>query len=133
MSALVNASQRVLGRRALSSDASLLKTMLYDLHLERGGKMVPFAGYELPVQYEGLGVKTEHLHCRSPGKASLFDVSHMGQIKWTGADRAAFLESARPRPSVASRGARRRDFAASFARRRAAPCRRGFFRRARAP
>ena len=106
MSALVNASQRVLGRRALSSDASLLKTMLYDLHLERGGKMVPFAGYELPVQYEGLGVKTEHLHCRSPGKASLFDVSHMGQIKWTGADRAAFLESARPRPSVASRAGR---------------------------
>lgn len=39
--------------------------------------MVPFAGYELPVQYEGLGVKSEHLHCRAKGCASLFDVSHM--------------------------------------------------------
>ena len=63
-----------------------------DLHVERGGKMVPFAGYELPVQYAGAGVLKEHMHCRAPGKASVFDVGHMGQIKWTGADRAAFLE-----------------------------------------
>ena len=54
--------------------------------------MVPFAGYELPVQYAGAGVLKEHMHCRAPGKASVFDVGHMGQIKWTGADRAAFLE-----------------------------------------
>jgi len=60
--------------------------------VERGGKMVPFAGYELPVQYAGAGVLKEHMHCRAPGKASVFDVGHMGQIKWTGADRAAFLE-----------------------------------------
>lgn len=56
--------------------------------------MVPFAGYELPVLYKGEsgGVMKEHLHCRSEGKASLFDVSHMGQIRWHGADRVAFLE-----------------------------------------
>ena len=51
-------------------------------------------GYELPVLYKGEngGVMKEHLHCRSEGKASLFDVSHMGQIKWHGKDRVAFLE-----------------------------------------
>lgn len=56
--------------------------------------MVPFAGYALPVLYKGEngGVMKEHLHCRSEGKASLFDVSHMGQIRWHGKDRAAFLE-----------------------------------------
>lgn len=56
--------------------------------------MVPFAGYELPVLYkaENGGVMKEHLWCRSEGKASLFDVSHMGQIRWHGKDRAAFLE-----------------------------------------
>lgn len=79
--------------RRLSSQAPLIRTALYDLHVELGGKMVPFAGYELPVQYEGLGVKKEHLHCRAKNCASLFDVSHMGQIKWFGEDRAKFLES----------------------------------------
>ena len=63
-----------------SSDEKLEKTAFYDMHLDLGGKMVPFAGYELPVQYEGLGVKTEHEWTRAAGKASLFDVSHMGQI-----------------------------------------------------
>ncbi len=53
----------------------LRRTPLHDLHLELGGKMVPFAGYEMPVQYPD-GVKAEHLWCR--GHASLFDVSHMG-------------------------------------------------------
>ena len=48
--------------------------------------MVPFAGYELPVLYKGDnapngGVMKEHLWCRSEGKASLFDVSHMGQVR----------------------------------------------------
>jgi len=55
----------------------LLRTQLYDLHLELGAKMVPFAGYEMPVQYP-MGVMKEHLHCRSA--AGLFDVSHMGQV-----------------------------------------------------
>jgi len=56
--------------------------------------MVPFAGYELPVLYKGEngGVMKEHLWCRADGKASLFDVSHMGQIRWHGKDRVAFLE-----------------------------------------
>lgn len=55
----------------------LLRLPLHDLHGELGGKMVPFAGYEMPVQY-GLGVLGEHLHTRA--RAGLFDVSHMGQI-----------------------------------------------------
>ena len=54
----------------------LRRTPLYALHLELGGKMVPFAGYEMPVQYPA-GVLKEHLHTRA--KAGLFDVSHMGQ------------------------------------------------------
>ncbi|CCE09120.1 glycine cleavage system T-protein (aminomethyltransferase) [Bradyrhizobium sp. STM 3843] len=58
--------------------SSLLKrTPLYALHVSLGGKMVPFAGYEMPVQY-AAGVLKEHLHTRSA--AGLFDVSHMGQI-----------------------------------------------------
>ncbi len=54
--------------------------------------MVPFAGYELPVQYPD-GVLKSHLHTRAEGCASLFDVGHMGQIKWHGKDRAKFLET----------------------------------------
>jgi aminomethyltransferase len=77
--------------RALSTDG-LLKTAFYDLHLSLGGKMVPFAGYNLPVQYEGLGVMKEHVHTRAAGCASVFDVSHMGQIKWHGKDAVAFIE-----------------------------------------
>src|SRR5271169_3183439 len=55
----------------------LKRTPLYALHVALGGKMVPFAGYEMPVQY-APGVLREHLHTRSA--AGLFDVSHMGQI-----------------------------------------------------
>jgi aminomethyltransferase len=63
---------------ALDSETSSLKrTPLHALHLARGAKMVPFAGYEMPVQYSA-GVMKEHLHTRS--HAGLFDVSHMGQI-----------------------------------------------------
>lgn len=77
-----------------TSSESLVKTALYDMHVELGGDMVPFAGYELPVLYKGEngGVMKEHLWCREEGKASLFDVSHMGQIRWHGKDRAEFLE-----------------------------------------
>ena len=57
-------------------NVSLKRTPLYDLHKELGAKIVPFAGYEMPVQYP-LGVLKEHLHVRE--KAGLFDVSHMGQ------------------------------------------------------
>jgi aminomethyltransferase len=60
-----------------SETSSLKHTPLHALHLKRGAKMVPFAGYEMPVQYAS-GVMKEHLHSRS--HAGLFDVSHMGQI-----------------------------------------------------
>ncbi len=59
----------------------LAQTPLYDLHVELGAKMVPFAGYSMPVQYP-LGVMKEHLHCRA--QAGLFDVSHMGQVILSG-------------------------------------------------
>ena len=67
----------------------LLRTPLYDLHLELGAKMVPFAGYSMPVQYPA-GVMKEHLHTRS--SAGLFDVSHMGQFRLSGADAKIALE-----------------------------------------
>ncbi|MFP7570027.1 glycine cleavage system aminomethyltransferase GcvT [Marivita sp. S2033] len=57
--------------------SDLKRTPLYDLHVSLGAKMVPFAGYEMPVQYP-MGVMKEHLHCRAA--AGLFDVSHMGQV-----------------------------------------------------
>ncbi|MDQ1848905.1 glycine cleavage system aminomethyltransferase GcvT [Gemmobacter fulvus] len=57
--------------------SDLLRLGLHDLHVELGGKMVPFAGYEMPVQYPS-GVMKEHLHTRA--QAGLFDVSHMGQV-----------------------------------------------------
>jgi aminomethyltransferase len=64
-------------RRRDASVSDLKRTPLYDLHVALGAKMVPFAGYEMPVQYS-LGVMKEHLHCRAA--AGLFDVSHMGQV-----------------------------------------------------
>jgi aminomethyltransferase len=60
------------------ADAPLLVTQLHALHVELGAKMVPFAGYDMPVQYPS-GILTEHLHTRDA--AGLFDVSHMGQIR----------------------------------------------------
>ena len=57
--------------------SELKRTPLHALHVASGGKMVPFAGYDMPVQYAS-GVLREHLHTRS--HAGLFDVSHMGQI-----------------------------------------------------
>ena len=61
----------------------LLTTPLHALHVELGGKMVPFAGYEMPVQYK-VGIMAEHTHTRE--KAGLFDVSHMGQVILNGPD-----------------------------------------------
>ncbi|AMF92250.2 glycine cleavage system aminomethyltransferase T [Vibrio fluvialis] len=71
----------------------LLITPLHALHLEVGAKMVPFAGYDMPVQY-ALGVKKEHLHTREA--AGLFDVSHMGQLRLHGEGAAAALETLVP-------------------------------------
>eukprot|EP01125_Pyxidicula_operculata_P001169 TRINITY_DN11119_c0_g1_i1.p1 TRINITY_DN11119_c0_g1~~TRINITY_DN11119_c0_g1_i1.p1 ORF type:complete len:402 (+),score=84.99 TRINITY_DN11119_c0_g1_i1:67-1272(+) len=84
-----NASKNASRTYAGSSGAPLKRTALYDLHVSLGGKMVPFAGYEMPVQYPD-GILQSHLHCRN--SASLFDVSHMGQLKITGKDRVAFVE-----------------------------------------
>ena len=73
--------------------SNLKRTPLYDLHTSLGAKMVPFAGYEMPVQY-APGVMKEHLHCREG--AGLFDVSHMGQVRITGANAARALEGLVP-------------------------------------
>lgn len=74
-------------------ESDLLNTPLHALHLELGARMVPFAGYSMPVQYPS-GLMAEHLHCRAA--AALFDVSHMGQLRLTGHDTAAALESLLP-------------------------------------
>jgi aminomethyltransferase len=76
----------------------LKRTPLYRLHLDLGGRMVPFAGYEMPVQYPS-GILKEHLHVRAA--AGLFDVSHMGQFEIRsrtggGEDAARALESIVP-------------------------------------
>src|SRR5271154_7154820 len=71
----------------------LRRTPLYDLHVALGGKMVPFAGYEMPVQYPA-GILKEHLHTRQ--KAGLFDVSHMGQAFLSGPDPARAREALPP-------------------------------------
>ena len=63
----------------------LQRTPLYELHLSLGAKLVPFAGYEMPVQYPA-GILAEHLHTRAA--AGLFDVSHMGQAFVVGPDHA---------------------------------------------
>lgn len=73
--------------------AELRRTPLYQLHLDQGAKMVPFAGWEMPVQYP-LGVMAEHLHTRA--QAGLFDVSHMGQVILRGPDVAEALETLVP-------------------------------------
>ena len=77
--------------------ADLRQTPLYEMHLELGAKMVPFAGYDMPVQYP-LGVMKEHLHCRAA--AGLFDVSHMGQVILRGAGAAAGVESLIPQDVI---------------------------------
>lgn len=76
-----------------AADSPLLKTPLHALHLELGARMVPFAGYEMPVQYQA-GLIAEHRHTREA--AGLFDVSHMGQLKLIGPDAAAALETLMP-------------------------------------
>ncbi|MGB7193276.1 MAG: glycine cleavage system aminomethyltransferase GcvT [Collimonas pratensis] len=76
-----------------SSATASARTALYDLHIELGAKMVPFAGYDMPLQYPS-GILKEHKHARA--QAGLFDVSHMGQLRLSGPDAAAALESLVP-------------------------------------
>ena len=63
-----------------AAQAALLTTPLNALHIELGARMVPFAGYSMPVQYPA-GLMTEHHHTRRA--AGLFDVSHMGSCAWS--------------------------------------------------
>ncbi len=77
--------------------SDLKQTVFHDLHEKAGAKMVPFAGYSMPVQYP-LGVMKEHLHCRAA--AGLFDVSHMGQVILRGPNVAAALEALIPQDVI---------------------------------
>ena len=73
---------------AIGSDSTLLKTALYDRHVAAGAKLVPFAGWEMPVQY--TGIREEHQAVRTG--VGVFDVSHMGEIETTGPDAERFLQ-----------------------------------------
>jgi aminomethyltransferase len=77
----------------MTDTAALNRTPLHALHVALGAKMVPFAGYDMPVQYP-TGIIAEHQHCRAA--ASLFDVSHMGQVRLDGADAVAAIETLVP-------------------------------------
>jgi len=77
----------------VTAELPLLKTPLHAMHIAAGAKMVPFAGYDMPVQYSA-GIIREHLHTRT--QAGLFDVSHMGQAQLAGHDIAAALETLVP-------------------------------------
>src|SRR5215217_958040 len=82
------------GEPPLSAPAeNLLKVPLDALHVELGARMVPFAGYSMPVQYPA-GLMAEHHHTRNA--AGLFDVSHMGQLSLSGPDAAAAFETLMP-------------------------------------
>lgn len=76
-------------RRGFADDANLKKTVLYDFHVQHGGKMVPFAGWSMPIQYKDSIIDST-LNCRS--NASLFDVSHMCGLTLKGKDALKFIE-----------------------------------------
>ena len=71
-----------------ASTETLRRTPLYDRHEAAGARLVPFAGWEMPVQYEGI--RQEHVTVRA--HAGVFDVSHMGEIETSGPDAEAFLQ-----------------------------------------
>jgi aminomethyltransferase len=73
---------------ATDAPSTLRRTALYERHVEAGAKVVPFAGWEMPVQYEGI--RAEHLAVR--GAAGVFDVSHMGEIETHGPEALALLQ-----------------------------------------
>ena len=84
-------------------DAILRRTPLYDRHVAAGARMVPFAGWEMPVQYEG--VIPEHLAVRTG--AGVFDVSHMGQLHVEGPTALELLQSTLSNDLAGSATARR--------------------------
>jgi len=72
----------------VSTETALKRTPLYERHVEQGAKLVPFAGWEMPVTYEG--VREEHMAVRT--HAGMFDVSHMGEVEVEGPGALAFLQ-----------------------------------------
>ncbi|CAN1198453.1 Aminomethyltransferase, mitochondrial [Linum perenne] len=84
-----SAAAAATGRRYLASEADLKKTVLYDFHVAHGGKMVPFAGWSMPIQYKD-SIMDSTTNCRENG--SLFDVSHMCGLSLKGKDAIPFLE-----------------------------------------
>ncbi|KAK4711434.1 hypothetical protein R3W88_005947 [Solanum pinnatisectum] len=86
---LAQADKKTIGRRCFASDADLKKTVLYDFHVVNGGKMVPFAGWSMPIQYKD-SIMDSTVNCRENG--SLFDVSHMCGLSLKGKDTIPFLE-----------------------------------------
>jgi aminomethyltransferase len=75
---------------SVAADAHLRRTALYDRHLAAGAKLVPFAGWEMPIQY--AGIRPEHISVRTA--AGVFDVSHMGEIEVRGPQAPGFLQRA---------------------------------------
>ena len=76
-------------RRGIGDKEAMKQTRLYDRHVELGGRMVPFADYELPVQYTA-GPNAEHRSVRTA--AGVFDIDHMGQFALSGEDALAYLQ-----------------------------------------
>jgi len=83
-------ASRAFAASAAAADGPLKRTELYDLHVANGGKMVPFAGWDMPIQYKD-SIMDSTKHCRKGG--SLFDVSHMCGVSLKGKDSVKFLES----------------------------------------
>jgi aminomethyltransferase len=83
-------ARRHLAGAAEAAEAELKKTALYDFHVAHGGKMVPFAGWSMPIQYKD-SIMDSTLNCRANG--SLFDVSHMCGLSLHGSQAIPFLES----------------------------------------
>ncbi|WCJ20196.1 Aminomethyltransferase mitochondrial [Euphorbia peplus] len=86
---LAQADKKAVGRRYFASEAELKKTALYDFHVAHGGKMVPFAGWSMPIQYKD-SIMDSTINCRQNG--SLFDVAHMCGLSLNGKDAVPFLE-----------------------------------------
>ncbi|CAM8982647.1 unnamed protein product [Rhodiola kirilowii] len=88
-SRLSQADKKAVSRRRFASEADLKKTILYDFHVAHGGKMVPFAGYSMPIQYKD-SIMDSTPNCYENG--SLIDVSHMCGLSLKGKECIPFLE-----------------------------------------
>ena len=86
---LAHGDKKAVARRCFASEAELKKTVFHDFHVAHGGKMVPFAGWSMPIQYKD-SIMDSTINCRENG--SLFDVSHMCGLSLKGKDAAPFLE-----------------------------------------